>query len=322
MMRKASLSGAGMLALASLLILLAGCGREVKPANLEGARKAFADAKTAEQQGQLRNAEQAYVSAFDRASTALAAMVPGDQLLPEAEKLRNEASAQVARIREELRKQEATSVRRVAMSTPMDVPNLPPPVVMPEVKTPATPPPAGDGGGQKPPDGASPPATGPEATTPATPATPTATGPATPPTPEPPKPPEPARPLRITKVVLKDNKTLLVYWTFSNLADKPIRFGAPAGRATTKGGGKTLIHVRDTFDLKGFELNPDDPLASRGTRRMADSFGLQPGESREMITVGLFTDEAAAGQLGAVTIELRMSEGEDLSDKCMDIATQ
>ena len=321
MTRGTLLIGAGMLLLAASL---GGCGREVKAPSLDAAQQAFQQAQGYEGTGQLQNAEQSYLAAFAAAEAALKALVPGDKLLPEAEEIRSKSAEQLARIREELRKQEVTAGQLVVSTTRVaTVKNLLPPVApyaapVPE-KAPQPVGPAPEA--PKPPDGTQPP-------TPTTP--PAAEPPKTeppktePPAGEPPKEapketPKATQDVRITKAVVK-GKVILVYWTFSNThADKGLTFGAPAGRVTTKGGGRTLLQIRETFDVNGFELNPDDVMSSKGKNCKPNAFTLQPGESREMVTVGVFGDEAGAKQAGAVVIELRMNEGEDLSDKFMDV---
>ena len=305
--------------------LLGGCGREVKAPSLQGIQEEYAKAQQFENQGQYQSAEQFYLSAARRAEGALKNLVPGDPLQAEAERIRNDSALAVARIKEKVRKQEVVGVSgQVGSAGPYATRNLIPPVLAyqaPGAEKPAPPEAPKPPEGPKPPDGLKPP----EAEKPPGPAPqppkpdPTATE--KPKEPEPPKEPVKPKEVRITKVVLKDNKVVLAYWTFTNLSnDKNLTFGAPAGKALSKS-GTALATIRQTFQKDGFQFNAAEPLASTGKDCKADAFALRPGESRELITLGDLTENVAR-QFGGVAIELRMSEGDELTDKCMEVTRE
>ncbi|HOX07320.1 MAG TPA: hypothetical protein PK280_13030 [Planctomycetota bacterium] len=312
----------------ALACLPSGCGRDVKPPSLDGATKAMGTAEAQLAQGQLQDAERSFLAAFSSADAALKNMVPGDKSFAAAEKIRAESAAKIAMIREEFRKQAVTSGQQVA-SAPRktSVTNLPPPVAPYRAPAPAkTPDPAPTTPGPgtetpKPPDGGAttppvppPTTTPPPAGEPPKPDTPVAT-------PPPPAEPEQPKAIRITKSVLKGNKALVIHWTLTNLGgDKPLTAGAPAAKALNKRGG-SLASTFQTFLADGFQYNADDPGASAGTRYVVDGSSLKPGESRALINVVLLS-EAQAAQVGGAQVELRMSEGADLTDKRMDVASE
>lgn len=318
--------------LAGLVLMAAGCGRDVNPPSLENARRAKEQGDNYLREKQLPNAEQSYRAAVRLAEGSMKGMVPGDPLLAEAENIRSESARAVGEIKETLRKQEAaaaagTGTQVASAKKGTSTKNLAPT----SAPYKAEPLPVKPPDGEKQPDPTAPPTTPNPTPTPTptpTPADPPKTDPAptTPPEkvnkdPETPKPPAERKAVRINKVVLKGGKTFIIYWTLTNMsANQDLTLGAPAGNAVSKG-GKNLLSIRGPVFLKaGFNLNPENPGASEG-KTMSIGNTLAPGESREVILVGQLEEANAALVAGAV-VELRQNDGNDLSDKLMEVVRE
>jgi outer membrane biosynthesis protein TonB len=294
-----NLSGTLLLVLAAAIF--SGCDKKA-PApgpRFEAARKTFTDAKQFEAIRAFEKAAKFYRSALVQADLLIKDLVPGDKFLDQTQKLREDAAAGVARVKEEMRRKEATAAQEPAKRDErFPTRNLLPPVLA-----------------HVPPDKV------PEKTDPAKkdPSDP-AKDPAKPKT-EPKKEPEPVKKkpqkpktVRITKVILKkDGKSILIYWTFTNLANQNVRIGAPMGHLHNKT-GSTLARFRQHFLAKNFEFNAADPLSSRGTGVSPDSVGVGQGGSRELITVGIVTTASVTKQAGGAGIVVRMADGSEPAD--------
>ena len=289
-------------------LLLAACGcEEAQPPGPAFAelQRTYNEALQFEQAANPAAAEVGYAAAAGQAEALLPRLAPGDELLAKTETIRASSAQALARIREMRRKQAAGGAPSASSDPNLHAGaskfasvNLAPPVAA-----------------YKPPEAAKPPEGGkPAEGGAATPPVPGEPGQAAPAAPDKPKEPEKPKDVRITKVTFKNGKVLVVNWTFSNLADKAVRFGAPLTGVLNKSGGQ-LTTIRHTFEAAGFGLNAADPAASTGKHVAPEAFGLQPGESRDLVTVGELS-ESSARQLGGVSVIVRMSDDRELTDQC------
>lgn len=299
-----------------LAVLAAGCGAEVAPPgpDFQALQKRFQEAEQCMQREDSQHAENCYGEAQRGAEALLARLVPGDKLRPQVEEIRGKCAAALAAIREARRRQAAmdAGASGAAPDDPERVaaPNLPPPVLA--YSPPGAQPP-------KPPEGAEPTGTGAPSTTPPSPDQPKPPEGAKPP--EQPKPPaqpkEPAKPqaVRVTSVEMVNGKTVVIRWTFTNLTGKPVLFGAPIGKLLNSA-ELPVTTVRHTYLANGFELNADDVLASKGRLANPESFGVNPGESHQLVTVGATT---VGRQVAGAAIEVGMGDGTVLSGQCLQM---
>lgn len=316
---------AAIAALPLLAALAASCGREVKSPTprSEQIRGWYAQAQELEAAKDSVTAEQRYQWAATASDELIGSLAPGDPLLPQLEEIRRNSFAALARVKEVRRRE---SVGGANLPPPLGADNkfasrnaeggpyLTPPVQAYRAEAPKPPAQPAPGSGETDP---APPTTPPTAT--ATTPTPGET-PRPPDTGEKPKDPEPPKEIRITKAVLKDGKVALIYWTFRNTrTDKQMSFGAPAGKVLSRT-GMPVATIRHTYKADTFKLNPADPAACEGTLLVPDSFTLAPGESRDLVTVGVISENAAR-QFSGAGIELRMNDG-DLGDQCSEMVAE
>ncbi len=293
------------------LLLAAGCGKEVpNPApGVKAAQGILDKAVECEQGRSFDEAKRHYESARTRARELITRLVPGDELLLQARKIHDQAAAGAGRMARLMREQDARAAAAAATAAAGEntVPNLLPPVLAykpPEPKPEPTP-----ENPENPKD-------------PKDPKDPKSTDPGTTPKPpdqEPPKEPEKPQPVKVTRVELKkDGKTVLIYWTFTNLTGGAVRLGAPMGYVLNRSGGK-LTTFRQHFLAKDFRFNEDDPLASQGTAVTPDSVQLNAGGSRDIITVGTTTQ---GKQAGGGKIVVRMGDGTEPEGALVEIVKE
>jgi hypothetical protein len=296
---------------ALLLILAAGCDQKVQPPKprMGAAEKSFQDAQAYEADN-LDKAIRHYKSVITQTDALIRDLVPGDPLLPEAQKLRARAVEAIASASEKRRQKEIEAAAPAPKPQDDRFPtkNLTPPVlayVPPAVKPPEDP-------KKEPGDPKKEPADPKKE-----PKDETKKEPKDEPKKEPPKP----KTVRVTKVELKkDGKTVLIYWTFTNLESKNVRIGAPMGELLNKTGSR-LTSFRQHFLAKNFEFNAADPLASRGTAVTPDSVQLGPGGARALVTVGITTANVGK-QAGGGKVVVRMSDGAEPTDSLQDISRE
>jgi len=294
------------------LLLAAGCGEQLpSPGPAVGsAEKALADGLSWEKSGTLQDAVRCFGEAIRQADAVMVRLVPGDEHLARAQKVRAEAAAGLGRVTEEMRRRELRGAagEQAAPARGEERENLLPPVLadQPPVVKPPDPP-------KDPGTGTTVPGPGP--------------GPGPGETPKPPdqpkepdKPKEPEKPkdVHVSKVLVKDGKTVVIYWRFTNLTENAVRLGAPIGHLLNKTGGQVST-FRQHFLANDFKLNAEDPLASRGTVVTPDSVQLGKGESRELVTVGSTTQ---ARQAGGASISVSMGDGTEFKDSLNEVVTE
>jgi len=283
------------------LVLCTGCDKKARPTGprLEAARKIYSQARGFEEVKSFGKAVKYYRTTVARAGLILKDAVPGNPDLEGARKLREDAAKAIARVNERMRLSEAAAAAPAekAPDNRFLTRNLTPPVL---AYVPPEPEKSGDPGdpGKGPADSGTKP--GESGTT------------------EPgkkiepgKKEPEKPRTVKVSRVVLKENsKTVLIYWTFTNLSGQVVRIGAPMGYLNNSTGGK-LATFRQHFLAKDFQYNAADPIGSKGTAVTPDSVQLGKGDARAIITVGTFTNQSTAKQAGGARIVVRMSDGSE-----------
>ncbi len=282
--------------------LVAGCDEKAPEPGprFKAAEKAYVDAQQFERIRSLDKAAKFYRSALAHADLLIKDLVPGDELLEQTQKLREDAATGIARVKQQTRREEAAAGAKPEKRRDDRFPakNLLPPVlayVPPAKETEKT-----DPAKKDPADPGKDPA-----------------GPKTEPgkQPEPvKKEPEKPKTVRVTRVVLKeDGKTILIYWTFTNLEAKIVRIGAPMGYLHNRTGGQ-LTSFRQHFLARNFAFNAGDPLSSRGTAVTPDTVQVGKGGSHELITIGVVTTPSVCKQAGGAKIVVRMGDGSEPAD--------